>query len=147
MSNIKLISHRGNLYGKDDLLENNPDHIKNLNIDVEVDVWLIDSVLYLGHDFPKTKIELDFFNKTIWAHTKNVEALYFLLSKNIHCFWHQNDDYTITSKNYIWVYPGKTLIKDCIAVLPENLYSKEQLNICSGICSDYIDSYSLYSVG
>ena len=56
MSNVKLISHRGNLYGKDELLENNPKHIKNLNIDVEVDVWYIKSNLFLGHDFPKYKI-------------------------------------------------------------------------------------------
>ena len=34
-------------------------------------------------------------------------------------FWHQNDDYTITSKGYIWAYPGKKLNKNAIYVLPE----------------------------
>ena len=26
---------------------------------------------------------------------------------NCHYFWHQEDDYTITSKGIIWAYPGK----------------------------------------
>lgn len=141
MSKLKLISHRGNVAGRNVDKENNPSHIKSINFDVEVDVWYIDSTLYLGHDFPKYKIDVSFFTKRIWAHVKNIEALNFLLSKNIHCFWHQNDDYTLTSKNYIWVYPGKPLIKNCIAVLPEDFYTKEQLSICYGICSDYIGEY------
>ena len=58
---------------------------------------------------------------------------------NCHYFWHQEDDYTITSKGIIWTYPGKLLLKNSICVLPE-LFNKQILN-CLGICSDYIQNY------
>ena len=45
----------------------------------------------------------------IWFHAKNIEAFYELLKLNIVCFWHQNDDVTLTSNGYIWTYPGKQL--------------------------------------
>ena len=50
-----LISHRGNIDGKKPHLENQPDYIDEaiaLGYDVEIDVWLIDGVLFLGHDAP-----------------------------------------------------------------------------------------------
>ena len=56
-----------------------------------------------------------------------------------HYFWHEEDDYTITSKGIFWVYPGKTLIKNSICVLPE-LSSYNDFN-CLGICSDFIMNY------
>jgi hypothetical protein len=142
---MKLISHRGNLNGKISKYENEPFYLKEAisKFDIEIDVWY-DEDIFLGHDNPQYKIELDFLlenKQKLWCHAKNVEALNFLLLKNIHCFWHQNDNYTLTSKNHIWVYPGKKLIKNCIAVLSENLYTKEQLSVCYGICSDYIAQY------
>ena len=45
----------------------------------------------------------------------------------------------MTSKGYIWAYPGKQPIKESIAVLPE-LY-KDNISKCIGICSDYIINY------
>jgi hypothetical protein len=54
-------------------------------------------------------------------------------------FWHDVDDMTLTSKGFIWVYPGKQPINNSIAVIPE-LY-EDNISKCIGICSDYIEDY------
>ena len=137
------ISHRGNLDGKSENDENNPEYIVNAlkkGFDVEIDVWFKNSNFYLGHDNPKYKIEKKFLeNNQFWCHAKNTEAIYEMSKINCHYFWHQEDDYTITSKGIIWTYPGKLLLKNSICVLPE-LFDKQILN-CLGICSDYIQKY------
>ena len=54
-----LISHRGNLNGKMPQNENHPDYIDeaiHAGYDVEVDVWMIDNELFLGHDEPNIKL-------------------------------------------------------------------------------------------
>jgi hypothetical protein len=55
-------------------------------------------------------------------------------------FWHQDDKYTLTSKNIIWVHPTAKLLKDSICVLPE-ISRTENLLLCHGICSDFIERY------
>ena len=142
-----LISHRGNIKGKNPNKENSTDHIKHalrLGFDVEVDVWLIDNQLFLGHDEPQYETNLEFLNNVkLWCHTKNLEALEKLLIEGVHCFWHQNDDYAITSKGIIWAYPGKRLNEKTICVMPETLGIGNLNNInCLGICSDFIQSIS-----
>jgi hypothetical protein len=58
-----------------------------------------------------------------YFHAKNVQALAELLtlSKTLgfKCFFHDTDDYTITSDGYIWAYPGKELVTGSICVMPE----------------------------
>ncbi len=141
---MKLISHRGNLNGRIPELENTIDYInKALNrFDVEVDVWWIDGKFYLGHDKPETEVTLDFLmHPKLWCHTKNIEALNVLIDYDVHCFYHNIDDCTLTSRGYIWTYPGKQLFINSIAVLPEQRYSDH--TSCSGICSDFIALYEL----
>jgi len=154
---MKLISHRGNLDGKNPDMENKPDYIVDAldsGYDVEIDVWFIDSKWYLGHDVPTYKIDFYEFiydTKKLWLHIKNVEAFNELtiLSKElkidwINYFWHQNDDYTLTSGGYIWTYPGKQLMKNSISVLPEkNDLIYEDIKHCYGVCSDYIKKYKI----
>tara|TARA_B110000305_G_scaffold237646_1_gene301422 strand:+ start:1295 stop:1729 length:435 start_codon:yes stop_codon:yes gene_type:complete len=135
-----LISHRGNLFGKKPKLENKPSYIleaiKN-GFNVEVDVRFKKGNFYLGHDRPETKISYKFLeNKKIWCHAKNPDAIFKLSQIKAHYFWHQEDDYTITSKGVIWVYPGKKLIENSICVLPKKIgYIPKK---CIGICSDKI---------
>lgn len=137
------ISHRGNLDGKSKNHENSPEYVLNAlkkGFDVEIDVWFKNGNFYLGHDDPKYKIEKKFLeNNQFWCHAKNTEAIYEMSKINCHYFWHQEDDYTITSRGIIWTYPGKLLLKNSICVLPE-LFDKQILN-CLGICSDYIQKY------
>ena len=138
-----LISHRGNINGPRKELENKPQYIENalkLGYDVEIDVWSIDRVFYLGHDKPQYEIDLDYLrNKKFWCHAKNIETLNKMLKEDIHCFWHQEDDVTLTSKGYMWTYPGKPLTDKSICVLPEK--NNEKPKKCLGICSDYVVNY------
>ena len=138
-----LISHRGNISGiqKDD--ENKPEYINKAlekGYDVEIDVRFSKGKFFLGHDYDQYEIDQKFIsNEKIWCHAKTSEALLALYETNAHYFWHQEDDYTLTSKGFIWVYPGKPLIKDSIAVLPEKF--KQDISICYGICTDNINKY------
>lgn len=143
---MKLISHRGNIDGRSDR-ENEPARILEcleLGYDVEIDVWSIDGEIFLGHDEPQYKVDLSFLrDDRLWCHAKNVNALTdMLLAGNIHCFWHQEDDYTITSRGFVWAFPGRALTEKSIAVMPERVnYTRDELSVCEGICSDNIRQY------
>jgi hypothetical protein len=140
------ISHRGNIDGRVINSENSPDYISfalDKGYEVEIDVWFVDDSYYLGHDEPLYLIQESFLeNEKFWCHAKNEESFFRMLQNpNIHCFWHQNDDYTLTSKGIPWVYPGKKVFENSIWVLPEKTtYKYIKLN-CFGICSDNISLY------
>lgn len=140
-----LISHRGNINGRIEDAENKPDYIEDtirLGFDVEIDVWFKDGGFYLGHDQPQYEVDYKFLvNESLWCHAKNVDALLEMKKYAIHYFWHEEDTLTLTSKNYIWAYPGKQPIKRSIAVMPE-LYN-DDISLCIGICSDHILKYKL----
>jgi len=140
-----LISHRGNTKGISPSLENNPGHLKEVlqaGFDIEIDVWSEKDKLYLGHDYPQYSVNIEFLkNEKLWCHAKNLEALEVMLGEGVHCFWHQEDDFTLTSKGHIWTYPNKLVGKKSIIVckdLKETLYYSK-LNI-AGICSDFIEA-------
>ena len=146
-SSMILISHRGNIDGRVIEKENHPDYVEEalvLGYDVEIDVWYKDTILWLGHDKPEYKIDFKWIRdreNKLWLHCKNIDALLFFQSYSykLNYFWHENDTITLTSKNYIWAYPGKQPIKDSIAVMPE-LFN-DNVNFCKGICTDYIKNY------
>jgi len=104
-----IISHRANLTGPSNR-ENHPDEIERvlkLGIDCEVDLWYTDNKFILGHDKPQYEIDLNFIKKEkLWIHCKNLECLESIVDFT-HCFWHQDDDYTLTSKGLIWTFPTK----------------------------------------
>ena len=137
------ISHRGFVNGTDKKLENNPDQINYLieqNINVEIDVRFYKNKFYLGHDEPSYEVNKKFLsNNKLWCHAKNHETLNVLTKIDCHYFWHQEDDYTMTSKGFIWVYPGKPPIANSISVLPEDF--KINTSKCFGICTDYLSRY------
>ena len=139
-----LISHRGNLDGKNKSEENNPIYIEealNAGYEVEIDVWYKYGEFYLGHDSPKYQVDKSFLqNDKLWCHAKNLNALNEMLKhSDIHCFWHQEDDFTLTSRGVIWTYTGKEITPKSISVLPEN--SDKEIGECLGVCSDYIIKY------
>jgi hypothetical protein len=144
------ISHRGNVNGKIEEAENKPEYIDDalqMGFDVEVDVWYIDGKWWLGHDGPQYEIDFNWIDDRsarVWVHCKNKQAVEYLTENdyeaaNINWFWHEEDTMTLTSFNYVWVYPGKQPIKKSIAVMPE-IYN-DDVSKCSGICSDYIQKY------
>lgn len=143
-----LISHRGNITGKVKELENEPNYIDNAIVngfDVEVDIWLQDGNLFLGHDRPEYQVDFDWIEtrkSKLWIHCKNIDSLSYLkeIKCNLNYFWHQTDDVTLTSLGYLWTFPGKQLTKNSIAVLPE-LISSQDIEISQGICSDFIENF------
>lgn len=144
---MKLISHRGNLNGPIPANENSPEYILKaitLGYDVEIDVWYHNSKIYLGHDYGKYEADIHFLlNKKLWCHAKNIDALSLMLEYNeINCFWHQTDDYTVTSKGFIWTYPNKEITKKSVIVcLDDNMPNNLKKNILYGICGDNVASW------
>jgi hypothetical protein len=138
-----LISHRGNLNGKIPDRENSPSYILKAlekGYDVEIDVWFSDGKFWLGHDKPQYETDYKFLiNEKFWCHAKNVDALFEMKKYVIHYFWHENDEFTLTSKNYIWTYPTRENKPGTISVLPETF--NQSVEGCKGVCSDYIESY------
>ena len=144
---MRLIAHRGNVFGPNLDRENSPDYILealDYGCDVELDLWVNDNNLFLGHSAPNYPIDPSFIEinkEKFWVHCKNIEALWTCMFKlnDINYFWHQNDLATITSNGFLWVYPGNQPMNNSISVLPE-LYG-EEVTGCIGICSDYISHY------
>ena len=150
---MKIICHRANLNGSESWLENKPEQIDrciNLGYDVEVDVRYdpLTQVFWLGHDEPKFKISWKWManrHRHLWIHCKDITTLY-EFTKYSHAgyqyFWHQEDDFALTSNNYIWTYPGKPYTPNTIMVMPETFMSLDKLkNLktynCYGVCTDY----------
>lgn len=136
--------------GKNPEKENQPDYIEKAlssNYQVEIDVWYMPDVskFFLGHDEPQYPIKKNFLNRAdLWCHAKNIFALEKLteLSLSSAFFWHQKDDFTLTSNNFIWTYPGQKLGQRSIAVLPETVdYKLSSLKKSAGICSDCIQVF------
>lgn len=137
-----LISHRGNTSGKNKDRENTTQYIQEAidkGFDVEVDIWFENEKFFLGHDGPEEEIEQSWFhNKPLWCHCKNYSALKELLKLGIHCFFHDQDDYTLTSEGFVWAYPGKTGNTNTITVMPAEGFDTSNF---AGICSDDIEKY------
>lgn len=148
-----IISHRGNLNGPEPDFENNPERIDlciKLGLQVEIDLWLVNNnKLFLGHDEPQYEIEMDFLYKrrlNLWIHCKNIESLSYLTKCNeyeFNYFWHQNDEYTITSNKFIWTFPkdsydtffSRQIILDFSSNIDYNYYKEKCIH---AICCDYV---------
>lgn len=148
---MKLISHRGNIFGKRETGENDPEHIEEAlsksYIDMcEVDVWLLNNQWYFGHDEPYYLIDEKFIldrQEQLLLHTKNLSALSTLITmqkwfenRDLHFFWHEDDRYTITSQNVIIAYPSFEGNHDCILMAPERCNYSVNTTNCWGICTD-----------
>jgi hypothetical protein len=141
---MKYIAHRGLVNGPNLDLENLPNQIRDSlqqGYDCEVDVRYVNDKWLLGHDNPDYEVDFAFLEQPgLWIHAKNLEALYVLTGTNLNFFWHQDDDFTLTSHGYIWTYPDKPLTSHSVMVMPEwhNPELTNLTNRCFGICSDYV---------
>jgi hypothetical protein len=143
---MKLISHIGNLSGPNLELENTPTYIDEAldsGYDVEVDVWHKNDRFYLGHDLAEHKVPVGWFlnrSHKLWIHCKNHEAFQILLRyQSLNIFWHQTDDFALTSKGYVWCYPGIGPLDRSVAVMPE--LDTPNLVKYDAICSDEISLF------
>lgn len=145
---VKLIAHRGNIFGQNKEKENSPVYIINainMGYDVEVDLWVYDGITYLGHDSGEYRVDLEFMTMPgLWVHCKNLEALNLMLKEKVNCFFHQEDKATLTSRGFIWLYPGskeKNYNQSIIVMPEESDYTKEELLSAYAICTDKVDYY------
>ena len=84
------------------------------------------------------------FQSVLYIYLNLADAFLIALNKMGHgynFFFHDKDDYTLTSKHYIWAYPGKSYTDHTVMVMPE---WKEDVDWdtlratnCFGICTDY----------
>lgn len=147
------IAHRGNVDGPDPEQENEPAYIDlaiKRGYAAEVDLWIREGDPWLGHDEPQYQVSEDWLidrARSLWIHCKNIEALCYMGDVNFRrwqefdYFWHQEDDYTVTSNGLIWAYPGKSLNdgRNIICVMPERAnYTLEEMSRCFAICSDEV---------
>lgn len=149
---MRLIAHRANINGSNSEFENNPIQIDiciERGYDVEVDLRIDQDTghLWLGHDFPQYMVTWDWIDNrcnNLWIHCKDIITLYkfSVFGNKYNYFWHQNDDFTLTSKNYIWTYPGKSFTSNSIIVCPEwsepDWHSLKNAE-CYGICTDFVE--------
>jgi hypothetical protein len=142
-----LISHRGNLGGPCfPTEENKPEYIDAAiakGFDVEVDVWELKGCIFLGHDDPDHQIPLSWLvdrQDKLWCHAKNLDALHTMVDVGLNCFFHNTDDFTLTSKGFIWTYPQKPVTTRSILVHPELTPNLNVLDV-AGVCSDFIECW------
>ena len=141
-----LNSHRGNVDCSYHQEENSQDYIQkaiNLGYDVEIDVRKINDKLFLGHDTPDYEVSIEWLlerNNKLWIHTKNFEALSFLIDFNLKTFYHQKENHTIiNSCNLIWSHElSESNEKSIIPLLSlEDINNFDNKKVY-GICSDFI---------
>jgi acyl carrier protein len=131
-------------------MENRPEYINlalNEGFDVEIDVWFHDGQWWLGHDGADYAVNEQFIlDRRFWIHAKNIQALEQLLvlqasGKIVNFFWHQNDDFTLTSQGHIWTYPNKwkNWTPLSVVVLPESEQADPKEFVGAyGVCSDFV---------
>lgn len=136
---MKIISHRGNLNGPKPDQENRPEYIEKAikaKYEVEVDLWGAGDELWLGHDGPQYKTDYEWllgYRGSLWIHCKNLAALQAMDGTGLRFFFHDKDDYTLTSWGHIWTYPGKKVGSRSVIVLRED----DEIPECYGVCTDW----------
>jgi hypothetical protein len=148
MKNILLISHRGNIFGPNPEKENDPSYILEAlkaGYNVEIDVWYQNNQWWLGHDAPQYQTTLDFLLlPNLWCHAKNIKTISKIVDDDLieHFFFHQNDDVTLTSQNYIWTFPEKSIYSKKSIIVVKEKNTKIDFDSIGGICSDYVGYYN-----
>ena len=140
-----FIAYRGNINGRQPERENTVAYIEEAlkkGYPCEIDVCKWDGEkFWLGHDEPTEAVDREWLkDNDLWCHAKNYNALEAMMAMGIHCFFHQEDDYTLTSYGYMWAYPGKKGGVKTIAVHPEKLFLSDVKKF-AGICGDDIEKY------
>jgi hypothetical protein len=140
-----LISHRGNVNGPNPDFENHPTRIKNAiscGYDCEIDIWIVDNKLYLGHDEPTHLIDIGWLHALkdkLWIHCKDLNTLskFNTYYNQFNYFFHDSDLGILTSHSYIWSIHN---VKNGVLVMPE-VFDTKVNEYTLGVCSDYIEDY------
>ncbi len=147
MASLQRIAHRGNTNGRNPLDENRVEYLLHGYetvgaVECDIQVW--NGRLYFGHDGPQELVDPAIILQDNWfCHAKDLDALEALLTLEAHSFWHQTDKVTLTSRGYVWCYPGqypvmkqhKAIWLDFDRRFPMDSMLHEPLD-CWGLCSD-----------
>jgi hypothetical protein len=143
----KFICHRANLWGPDKNRENKTNAILDcikLGYDVEIDILFHRNKIYLGHDKKEEIIDINFLlqnRNKLWIHCKDLKTLDILQDTDLNYFWHQTDDYTLTSKKIIWAYPNKKITENCVIVCQTLQETKNYMKLNPfKICTDWVSN-------
>lgn len=158
IKDFKIVAHRGLLNGPSKDLENNPEIILEIiknhpRLLIEIDLNIMEDGIYLGHDYPNYKIDIDFIIKNkdrFILHVKRFDSESDFVNKSLskiykisHCFSHEDDNFTITNRGWIWSHPKMGFVPNSIFVLPEKFVSlnsrefRNKINLLKGICTDF----------
>lgn len=154
---MKLISHRGNIYGPILERENAPDYIQEAidkGYDVEIDVRLNTTGMFLGHDGPEHQIKLQWLldrADSLWVHAKDFNSLDLLLTQGMRVFYHKLEKHTIIGNTQvIWSHDIaeanlRSIIpligaRDVAVAMSGRFMSSEPLPYY-GVCSDFIEQF------
>jgi len=148
MSDVTLISHRGNLDGLNPERENSPDYIDEAiskGYDVEIDAWYYPvntDWMWLGHDEEEYLIPIEWLlerKDKLWVHCKNFKALTNLVDTELRIFYHEKEQYTILNNGLIWAHNIEEIDDKCIIPLlsRESVLEYNQTGFY-GVCSDFI---------
>lgn len=104
-----VYAHRGNLTGSISENENTIGQIKRAlakNVNVEVDVFYINDILYLGHDKPQEKIEKEFLkNNRILTHAKDIQTMFYLSQfREINSFIQKDENISVSTHGNVIVH-------------------------------------------
>jgi hypothetical protein len=143
-----IISHRGNLDGPNAVFENQKEYITNAleHFNVEIDVRVLNGSIYLGHDRPDLKIEIDFFlehKSKLWIHCKNLEALSYFKKFDLNYFSHRDDPFVLTSKGFIFTNPSQKPNSVSVYVMPE-ISNHTDTSLPFAVLTDYPKKYESY---
>lgn len=167
---MRFIAHRANLYGPNPDTENTIEAIEECidkGFDIEIDLHYDNSsrTFWLGHDEPKTKIDLRMlsiwkYHVTVYAHCKTITTLQKFveggMAQGVIPFFHDVDDCILLISNQVWIHPRAVPdmenYTNSILVLPSlrHFVVERAKNIlkAKGICTDYPvdlkDSYKLW---
>lgn len=134
---MRVISHRGNLTGRNPDRENHPHFVMGAidsGFDTEIDVWCDGKTIFLGHDMPQYPVKESFLlHPNLWCHAKNQEAFVVMSKIGSHYFWHENDRFTITSRGRVWCFPNN-YHPEGVTVIHGDKYPK---HLVWGVCTDY----------
>jgi hypothetical protein len=149
-SELKIISHRGNINGPNKIRENVIPYIveciEKYSLDVEIDLRFQNNQLYLTHDelfTEENKItDLTFlqqYKDHLWLHCKDFETLIYANNTLIdfNYFGHCNDPFVLTSKKYIFTSPGNLTGDRVVCVMPELVTKSLNFSSYCAVLTDY----------
>ena len=139
------IAHRGLTEGPNHDLENSVERLtlrKENGLHSEIDIWWKDNHFWIGHDFPREQVSLDFLTSPyFWIHAKHRESFLELQKVSsekalgLRIFYHTDEDYILTTLGDTIIYPGLADCNGWVYMMPE--MGSIQPSIASAICSDY----------